>query len=157
MKRFILKTLKDLDDAFYKIRAEMGRGEPLSLVMDDYEESRRGAQNNLAFFLYKQLSIVMEDGTPEDKRAFCKLHYGVPIRREEEKYRQQYDEHIRPLSYEAKISIMVGAIDFPVTRGMSVKQMHRYLEAIYDESAKVGIVLPKPEDNYYLAMGIKRK
>ena len=157
MKRFILKTLTDLYNAFYAIRAEMGKGNPLSLVVDDFEENRRDAQNRLAFFLYKQLAIIQEDGTPEDKRAFCKLHYGVPIRREEDRYRAQYDEHIRPLSYESKISIMVGSIDFPVTRDMTIKQMHRYIETIYSESANIGVILPKPDVCYNEAMGIRRK
>lgn len=127
------------------------------VVIQDYEQSRSAAQNRLAFLWYKAASDQIQDDTVEGKRAYCKLHFGVPIRREDETFREVYDRVIRPLTYAQKLEIMVSPIDFPVTRDMSVKEMGRYLEAMEVHFAGIGVELPKPDDLYYKAMGINRQ
>jgi len=130
---------------------------PQEVIIKDLDHSRSNLQNRLAFHWYKYAAVDMGDEIAEDKRAYCKLHFGVPIRREDEAFREVYDRVIRPLTYEQKLEIMVGAIDFPVTRDMKVKEMSRYLEAMEVHYAGIGVILPKPEDLYYGAMGIKRR
>jgi len=147
-----VKHPDDLDNALWLIRKYYEAYGPMEIsfskIGTNSKAERSVLQNKLAFRWYKNIADVMRDGTAEDKRAFCKLHYGVPIRCEDEKFREVYYRVIRPLSYEQKIEIMTGAIDFPVTRDMSVKEMARYLEAMEIGFAEQGVILPKPEDLY---------
>jgi hypothetical protein len=122
----------------------------------DIVQTRSLQQNKLAFRWYKHLSKVRADETPEYYRAVCKLEIGVPIRRENEKFREVYDRVIRPLTYQQKIECMAEPIDFPITRDMLVKEFHRYLEEMERKWSERGTVLPRPDDLYYEAMGIKR-
>lgn len=151
-----VKHPDDLDHALWLIRMFYEANGPMEISFSKIGTKsasvRSVMQNKLAFRWYKYLSETMQDGTPEDKRAFCKLHCAVPIRREDEAFRDVYDRVVRPLPYEAKLEIMVGAIDFPVTRDFSIKEFARYLEAIEITFAEQGIVLPKPEDLYYDAL-----
>lgn len=132
-----------------------GRG-PLEVIIQDLDNSRSTAQNRLAFLWYGAASEQIGDKTKEGERAFCKLHFGVPIRREEEDFREVYDRVIRPLTYEQKIEIMAGVIDFPVTRDMKTKQMARYLEAVEEHYTSQFVDLPKPEELYLKSMGRKQ-
>lgn len=152
-----MDSLDALDVILLRCRALFEANGTQEVIVQDFENSRSSAQNRLAFLWYKHIAAEMQDGTAEDKRAFCKLCIGVPIRREDDEFRAVYDEHIRPLSYEAKIACMSSPIDFPVTRDMSVKQMTQYLNNVDAEFAKQGIILPRPEDLYFSALGIKRK
>jgi hypothetical protein len=152
-----MSCLDDLDIVARAVRDEWEEaGETIEVSIKTAEKDRSSSQNRLAFAWYKHLAAEMQDGTPEDKRAYCKLCIGVPIRREKEEFRVVYDEHIRPLSYEAKIACMKSPIDFPVTRDMTIKEMTTYLNNIDQHFAEQGVILPRPDDLYYAAMGIKR-
>ena len=148
----ILAHPRDVARALYLI-------ESLSLIpvhvveIREHKEDRSGAQNRLSHLWYKAAADQLKDETAEQKRAFCKLTLGVPIRRENEKFREVYDRVIRPLTYEQKLEIMVVPIDFPVTRDMGVKEMARYLEAMEIFFSGIGVDLPRPEDIYNQAMG----
>lgn len=83
--------------------------------------------------------------TPEDVRGYCKLHFGVPIMRENSAFRDGYDRIIKPLSYESKIEIMKEPLDFSVTRLMTTEQTTRYLDAIYRHFSDKGLRLTQPE------------
>jgi hypothetical protein len=90
-------------------------------------------------------------------RAFCKLHYGVPIlRAESETFRRSYDAILKPLNYEDKLQA-VEDFELPVTRLMTTKQFAYYLDTVDMESAKLGLVLPKPDDLYHAALGRERR
>jgi len=85
------------------------------------------------------------DQSAEEYRAYCKLHFGVPIlRAENERFCEQYDRVVKPLAYEAKLDLMQEPIDFPVTRLMSVSQKTRYLDAMFVALCSQGLVLTEP-------------
>lgn len=159
-RTIVMKSLDDLDVIANIARVEFEKYGKVSVTIGEFaedEKSRSAKQNRLAFLWYKHAAFVMEDETAEAKRAYCKLHFGVPIRRENEAFREVYDRVIRPLNYAQKLEIMVGAIDFPVSRDMSVKEMARYLEAVEVFYTGLGVDLPKPDDLYRIAMGGKIK
>ncbi len=95
--------------------------------------------------LDEQMQQLNPEITPEMVRATLKLHYGVPILREEsEAFRLQYDRVIKPLSYEDKLLLMQEPIDFPVTRLMTTKQNKVYLDNIFRDMSGKGFVLTDP-------------
>lgn len=103
------------------------------------------AQNRLAQQWAADVSAQLGDRTPEEARGYFKLHHGVPIRREDDDFREIYDARIRPLEYEAKLALMMAPIDLPVTRDMTVKELTRYLDSIQREFAAMGVALTDPE------------
>jgi len=120
-----------------------------------HKASRSQKQNGLAFRWYKERGKYRGE-TIEQERAFCKLHYGVPIlRAESETFRRSYDAILKPLDYQDKLQA-VEDFDLPVTRLMTTKQFGDYLDTIDRESAKLGLVLSKPDDLYYAAVGRDR-
>ena len=159
MDKYPVEKLDDMDQVFSRLRNRLHKKGKQIVTIDDYtagSETRSQKQNRLSFVWYKHIAKEMEDDTPEGKRAYCKLHFGIPIRRENDRFRESYDRAIRKLSYEDKIEIMVGAIDFPVTRDMTVKEMARYLEQIEIHFNSIGVSMPHPEDIYFESLGIKR-
>lgn len=90
-------------------------------------------QNALSFQLYTDLHRAKRDTFPSvnDARAHCKLHYGVPIRRQEPDFNETYCALIRDrFTYEEKLALMLEPVDFPVTRGMTRAQFTEFVEAI---------------------------
>lgn len=90
-------------------------------------------QNALAFQLYTDLHRAKPDTFPSvnDARAYCKLHFGVGIRRQEPDFNEVYSRMIRDrFTYEEKLALMIEPVDFPVTRGMDRKQFSEFVEAI---------------------------
>lgn len=90
-------------------------------------------QNALSFQLYTDIHRAKPETFPSvnDARAYCKLHFGVGIRRQEADYNEVYAGMIRDrFSYEEKLALMIEPVDFPVTRGMSRKQFSEFVEAI---------------------------
>lgn len=86
------------------------------------------------------------DQTAEEYRGYCKLHFGVPIlRNENEEFRIAYDRVIRPLDYELKLLAMMVPLDFPVTRLMTTKQNTKYLDTVYKHFTSLGMRLTEPE------------
>lgn len=104
-------------------------------------------QNRLQRLWIKEAAEQLKDGETEDYRAYCKLHYGVPIlRNENDEFKIQYDKVVKPLSYENKLEIMKEPIDFPVTRLMTPKQKRRYLDSINVYLTGLGVCLTNPDD-----------
>jgi len=98
-------------------------------------------QNRLQF---KWLRDAEKQGdmTASEYRAYCKLHFGVPLLRiQDEDFREIYDRLIRPLDYEDKLSLMVEPIDLPVTSRMSPKTMAQYLKDMSDHFIEQGFQL----------------
>lgn len=130
-------------DRMKLIEALKGRKLPLSIEIK-YAKHRTVEQNKLQM---KWLSEASEwlDQSPEELRAYCKLHFGVPIlRNEDEKFQKLYDEHVRPYSYEEKLKFMMVPWDFPVTRLMTTVQKTQYLDIMYKHFVKLGCVLTVP-------------
>lgn len=154
--KYILTSRADILNAIFDIQDMLDKEGPLELTLQTTTPSRTVQQNRLAFLWYKHLSQARQDETPEFYRALCKLEIGVPILREDDSFREKYDSKVRPYPYHKKLEFMNEPFDFPVTRIMTVKEFTRYLENMERRWAEHGTVLPRPEDVYYAAMGIKR-
>lgn len=110
-------------------------------------EERTLAQNHLQHLWHGEAAAQLHDEPAEDKRAYCKLHFGVPmLRAEDEGFRAEYDRVIRPLDYPTKLALMKAPFDFPVTRLMTVKQKKAFLDAIYQHYTSQGVRLSHPDD-----------
>ena len=108
--------------------------------------NRSNEQNNLQWKWMQEASDQRSDMRADEYQAYCKLHFGIPIlRAEDEDFKAQYDRLIRPMSYEEKLDIMGGVIDFPVTRLMNTEQTTRYLDAVYEHFTGLGVVLTNPD------------
>lgn len=117
----------------------------VTIGIDD-DKARSLAQNRLQRLWIKELS-KQGDMTAEEYRAFCKLHFGIPIlRNENEKFCKAYDEKVKWRSYQDKLMFMAEPFDFPVTRLMTVKQFKQYLDKIYIHFSSLGFVLTDPEN-----------
>jgi hypothetical protein len=139
MERRVLRTPRDVEViCAYLRKASL----PLTVAYRQGDD-RSAEQNALAFRWYGEIANELGDRLPHEVRAYCKLHHGVPIRREDEDFREVYDRIVRPLPYEAKLALMVEPIDFPISRDMTVKQMTRYLDAIQAEFAHVRLTMPE--------------
>lgn len=103
-------------------------------------------QDKLENLWHREAAEQLGDETPEDKRGYCKLHFGVPIMRgEDDDFREAYDRVIRPLPYEFKLQAMKVPLDFPVTRLMKTGQKKRYLDDVKMHYMSLGVVLTDPE------------
>jgi len=82
--------------------------------------------------------------SPEYAHRYCKLRIGVPIlRAENERFREVYDRHLKPLTYEQKLA----AVEIiSVSSLMTVPQAKQYMDEIYKHFAEQGLELTKPED-----------
>lgn len=90
-------------------------------------------QNALSFQLYTDIHRAKPETFPSvnDARAYCKLHFGVGICRQDTEFNASYCCLIRDrFSYEEKLALMVEPVDFPVTRIMTRKMFSEYVEAI---------------------------
>lgn len=107
--------------------------------------SRSKEQNRLAQRWFTDVSRQLGDQTHEDTRAYCKLHFGVPIlRAENEAFRQSYDTTMKHLPYEDKLAA-IKAFDLPVTRLMTVKQMTAFMDEMQRHWSQQSIRLTDPE------------
>ena len=139
----ILKIKADIDLLFDYIK---GLKLPLTVNIKKGKD-RSIEQNKLAFKWYLEAG-EQGDMTAPEYRAYCKLHYGVPILRlENEEYKNLYDKHFRNISYEDKLEIMQSEqFDFPVTRQMTTMQMKLYLDDIWHFFDDKGFILTDPKD-----------
>ena len=61
-------------------------------------------------------------------------------------FRAKYDENLKPLPYEVKLSCMMEPIDMPVTRRMSKDAKTEYLDEMARHWSAQGVRLTDPED-----------
>lgn len=125
--------------------------EPGQIVSVDVKpaKGRSLQQNRLQHLWHKEAAEQLQDETAEEKRAYCKLHFGIPIlRAESDDFRDTYDRIIRPMSYEQKLELMAAPIDFPVTRIMTVKQKTQFLDAVFGHYTSLGVQLTMPEQQW---------
>lgn len=116
----------------------------ISIVTGEHRSDR---QNKLQRLWCREASEQLGDRTAEDVRAYCKLHYGVPMLREENAdFREKYDRIIRPMPYETKLELMAEPMDFPVTRLMTKKQKTAYLDAMHKGLSEMGVRLTEPSE-----------
>lgn len=106
---------------------------------------RSAEQNRLQWLWMKEASEQLGDQTAAEWQAYCKLHYGIPILREDDsEFRDAYDEIIKPLHYEQKLRAMEKF--FPVTSLMTTKQLTRYLDEVYVHFTEQGVHLTEPTE-----------
>lgn len=83
----------------------------------------------------------------EHWRGYCKLHFGIPIlRNENDAFRAEYDAVVKPLPYEAKLRLMMVPFDFGVTRIMTARQKTEYLDTVHRHFSEQGVILTDPEE-----------
>lgn len=105
-------------------------------------------QNKLQRLWINEAAEQLGDEPAEEKRAYCKLHFGVPIlRAESDEFCAAYDKYIRPLPYETKLAYMAVPLDFPVTRLMTTRQTHDYLERMRAHFEGLGVKLTIPHSD----------
>lgn len=106
-------------------------------------KARSVKQNNHSHAWYEQLARELTDDDAIGWKAYCKLHFGVPIlRSEEEDFRAMYDKVIRPRTYEEKRELMRW---LPVTSLMTKAQLKNYETAMQEHFAKQGVILTYDE------------
>ena len=106
-------------------------------------------QNRLQRLWVKEVAEQMPGSyeSVEHVRGYCKLHFGVPIlRNENEAFCAEYDAIVRPLPYEHKLKLMMVPFDFGVTRIMTTRQKTAYLDTVHRHFTEQGVVLTAPEE-----------
>lgn len=109
-------------------------------------------QNRLQRLWMREVSDQLGDRSPEEVRGYCKLHFGVPLLREEHAgFRVKYDQIVKPLAYPQKLEIMMEPLDLPVTRLMTTAQKTTYLDTVFRHFSEMGLVLTIPPDKWRAA------
>ncbi|TWV81527.1 hypothetical protein [Moraxella sp. VT-16-12] len=143
MKRFI-KTDQDKAQLIAFIQ---NQSKPITVTIEQGIIGKRSLDQNKLQRLWINELAEQGDMTAEEYRAFCKLHFGVPIlRSENERFCQLYDKKVKWRSYADKLEFMAEPFDFPVTRLMTTKQHKQYLDAIYVHYTGLGFRLTDPEN-----------
>lgn len=148
---------KGVPDAVESVRHKIGQelaglddSKEWIVTVELLKERRSRQQNRYQHLWHNEAAKQLHDESAEDKRAYCKLVFGVPIlRTDSEEFKEQYDRLIKPLPYENKLALMKEPIDFPVTRLMTVEQKTRYLELIQHHYATQGVRLTAIEEGGY--------
>lgn len=118
---------------------------PVTVTVKPGSEPRSNKQNRL-FWQWMSDLEAQGDQTSQEYRAYCKLHFGIPIlRAESPEFREQYERLIRHrFDYAEKLALMVEPHDYPVTRIMTVKQEKLMLDKIWNHFTGLGLVLTDP-------------
>lgn len=143
MKRFVRTD----QDKRLLIEFIQNQQNPITVTVEQGIIGKRSLEQNKLQRLWINELAKKGDMTAEEYRAYCKLHFGVPIlRHENEKFCQLYDKKVKWRPYADKLEFMAEPFDFPVTRLMTVKQHKQYLDAIYVHYTGLGYKLTDPED-----------
>jgi hypothetical protein len=106
---------------------------------------RSAEQNKLWQGMYKRVSQTIEQGSPVEVWAYCKLMLGVPIlRRDDERFSAGWERYFADRTYGEQLFLMganplFGPDGFPVTRLFGTKQGREYTDAIADHYAAKGV------------------
>lgn len=121
----------------------IGLGALSKIVNDD----RTLAQNRLQMKWHREAAQQLKDGTAKEKRAWAKLHIGIPILcSEDAEFKAEYDRVMGDLPYEKQLALMVEPFDFPVTRTMTKAQESQYLDELRLHYQGQGVQLTIPPD-----------
>ena len=142
----VIKTVADIEALRLLLQA---RKLPLTVEITAGAH-RTDRQNRLSFAWYSDVSKQLGDRTVEDVRAYCKLHFGVPILRQSDTFRAAYDRLIKPRPYEERLALMTEPFDFSVTRLMTTAQKTEYLDAMSRHWSAQGVRLTDPEGRDYV-------
>ena len=132
--KLVIETLK-----FYDFK------NPVEIFSREVDEDRSTRQNRL---MHRWFDDIEKAGvmSKSEARAYCKLHFGVAILKEEvPEFAEQYDRLIKGrFTYEEKLELMIEPTEYPITRIMSVKQMSRFLDKIQVEFSGKCVSLTDP-------------
>lgn len=145
MSKAITRTIKSASDLNQAVVFLQNQTKfPLQMVLKPGSEPRTIQQNRLQFQWFNDAEQQGDD-TAKGYRAYCKLHFGVPIlRAHDEEFRAVYDAIIKPAPYEHKLMMMMEPIDLPVTSRMKIKQFTQYLDAVWNHFTGLGFQLTDP-------------
>jgi len=119
------------------------------MTIRKYSRDRSLEMNALSHVWYAQLAAKVKEDTAAGYKGFCKLHFGVPILREDPEFSELYDRVFKPMSYPTKIEIMTKPGLFDVTSLMKVDQMTLYMEHIQAHFAdKIELRWPNEPPGY---------
>jgi hypothetical protein len=102
--------------------------------------------NALSHCWYIQVANELREDDAAGVKAFCKLHFGVPIlRAEDADFREFYDAGMKNvLTYEQKVKAMRFV---PVTSLMTQAQFDNYAHQVQDHYAgRVALEFPKKDE-----------
>ena len=145
----VTRIIRDAADLSLLWKFVRSKPLPFTVVISDGVK-RTNPQNRLQRLWCKEAADQLGDETAEEKRGYCKLHFGVAILKNvDDEFAAIYDKHIRPNSYESKLAMMQVPIDMPVTSRMKVAQKKEYLDAVYQHFTALGVKLTDPEELKY--------
>lgn len=102
-------------------------------------KGRSLSANSLWAVWYNQISKRLNEDTPAQVKAFCKLQYAVPILLAEDKeFRAFYENAFKDFNYK---QIIFSMRFVPVTSLLSRSQGQRYQTTLQQEYAKRGVQL----------------
>lgn len=140
--KLIVNSDQSLQDAIGELRQQYGAKRYVS-VQITAGKSRTLDQNAIAHVWYEQVARELREDDAAGVKCFCKLHFGVPILRDEsDEFREKYDRLIKPMRYDEKLELMEW---FPVTSLMTTPQLSKYLEKVQAHYQGRGVWLEFPE------------
>lgn len=141
MAELIVNSAASLSEAIGSLRESWDRNKYLRVIIR--AKTRSLSQNDISHVWYDQVAAELREDTPLQVKAFCKLHFGVPIlRAADSDFRAFYDAAIKGLTYAQKLKAMEY---LPVTSLMSVEQGSEYLVAVQDHYSTRNVKLVFPE------------
>lgn len=142
----INRTIQNERERDMAAKLVASRSMPFTITITD-GVNRSNAQNRTIHGWYGEIAQQLGDMSADEVRAYCKLTIGVPImRRDNEAYRILYDEALKPLSYQQKMSLMKEPVDMAVTSLMKTKQLSEYMERMIMHFGEQGVALTMPDD-----------
>lgn len=117
------------------IRTQLAGGSFVHVKLND--EARTPDQNALLHATLRDVAKQKGDESVDELKRYVKLHFGIPIRREEdEEFKHWYDAKVRSIySYEQKLALM-DVID--VTSDMNKEQFTRLIDNVIHHYADQG-------------------
>lgn len=141
-----------------QIIAALDENKPIKCKVRNPRETRRDILNRLSHAIYNEAARLMGDTSPEDEKAYCKYHYGIPILIHDPEDGEECEDYYRRLlsglSYEDRIARMHETHRFyvPVTSLFTDQQMHRYVtRCIRHYAEDCGIVILTPKEKQWLS------
>jgi len=102
-------------------------------------------QNSLQWLWAGEVAYQTGDRTAVDVQDDWRVKHGVPIlRADNPEFRAMYDACIKPLPYEMKKDAL-RVLGVKITSAMKVRQMVRYMDAVQQSCAEMGLHLTDPD------------
>jgi hypothetical protein len=122
-----INSLSSLSEAKARLSELWRQKKYLRLQIHEGRDRSLG-QNALLHAWIQQIARETGEDEPEGIKAFIKLHFGVPLlRAENDGFRKLYDENLKRLPYEQKLSVIRL---IPVTSIMTTAQLSEMLTIV---------------------------